>query len=65
MQPPFDLNLLKTQQIRDSRTLHVEAEAARNFKKINACNRAQASRWKDRLSAWIAAKLQAANHSTG
>ena len=65
MQPPFDLNLLKTPLHREKRELYVNAEHARQLKITDAAIYALIREWRDRVSVWIVAKLRAVERLVG
>ena len=65
MQPPFDLNLLKTSLHREQREWCAKAEHARQLKKTDAAGYPLISEWRDRVSVWIVAKLRAFERAVG
>ena len=65
MQPPFDLNLLKTSLHREQREWCAKAEHARQLKKTDAANYELISGWRNRVSARIFAKLRAFERAFG
>ncbi|WP_170482487.1 hypothetical protein [Ruegeria arenilitoris] len=65
MQPPFDLNLLKTPLPHEQRELYVKAEHARQIKNSDAAIHALISGWRNSVSAWVVVKLRAVERAVG